>query len=69
MVLFGRKWYYSGKVVFFRQGGCIRQNGCIREKVIRSGLKWFYSDKSGCFLAKVVVFGQSGCVRAKGVVF
>ena len=44
MVAFGLKWFYSGKVVVFRQklllsgkmvvfgqNGCIRQSGCIGE--------------------------------------
>ena len=26
---------------------------------------WLYSDRSGCFRAKMVVFGQSGCNQAK----
>ena len=56
--MFGQKWLYSGKVVVFRQCGCIRaevvvfrQSGCTLEK-------WLYSCRSGFFLAKVVAFGQ-----------
>ena len=44
MVLFGKKWFYSHKVVVFGISGSLRE-------------KWMYWDKSGCIRAKVVVFG------------
>ena len=52
VVLFGQKWFYSGK------SGCIRakvvvfgQSGCTRAKVVVYEQKWLYSGK-------VVVVGQ-----------
>ena len=66
MVVFGRKWLYSGKI------SCIRakllysgRRGCIWIKVVillQSGFiraKWMYSGKSSCIRAKEVVFGQN----------
>ena len=50
------KWLNSGKVIVFRQ------SGCIRAKVVVLGLKWLYSGKSSCIRAKFVVFGKSGCI-------
>ena len=75
--MFGQRGCISGKVVVFRQSGCIRA-------------KWFYSVKvgftgqSGCIWAKVVTLrqiivlrqnwlysanwfflGKCGCIRAK----
>ena len=44
MVAFGKKLDYSGKVVVFVQGCCIRANSLIRDK-------WLYS-------CKVVVIGE-----------
>ena len=61
MVLFGRKWLYSNKVVF-------RQKLLYSAKVVVFGRKWFYSDKNGCIKANVVVFGQSGCIQTKVLV-
>ena len=52
VVVFGQKWFYSGKIVVFVQSGCIRAN-------------WLYSGKSVCILTKVVVFGQGGCIRVR----
>ena len=62
MVVFRQKWFYSGKVVVLRQGGCICANSCIRAKVV-------VFVQSGCIRAKVVLFGQSGCIQAKVVLF
>ena len=57
MVVFWRKWLYSGKVVVDGQSGCIRgrwmylrKSGSNRKKVVVVGQKWLYSGK-------VVVFG------------
>ena len=70
MVVFGQKWFYSGK------SGCTQanllflgQSGSIRAKVVVIVRKWFYSGKSCYIWAKLVVFGQTGCIRAKVVVF
>ena len=56
LVLFGRKWLYSGKVVVFGQ------------EWLYSG-KLLYSGKRGYIREKVVVIGQGDCIRAKLVVF
>ena len=51
VVVFGHKWFYSGK------------NGCFREKVVLFGHQWLYSGKvvvmgQSCVLGKkVLVFG------------
>ena len=64
VVAFDQKWLYSGKIVVFGQGGCIRakwlysgkvvvlfgQNVCIREKKVVFRQKWLYTGK-------MVVFG------------
>ena len=55
VVVFGQK-RYSGKVVVFALGGCIR-------------IKWLYSGKNGSIPAKLVVFGENGCIQAKVVLF
>ena len=63
---------YSGKVVLFGQGGCIRakvvafrqkglyfaKNGFVRVKVVVFGPKWLYSRK-------VVAVRQHCCIRVK----
>ena len=78
MVVFGKKWLYSGKSGCIRVGGCNRakvvvflQRGCIRAKVVVIGQKWLYSGK--CFVqAKVVKLrqkflcsGKNACIRTK----
>ena len=55
MVVFGKKWLYSGKVVV------LWQTGCLVVKVVVFGQKRLYS-------VKVVVFGQIDCIRARMVV-
>ena len=63
---------YSGKVVVFGKGCCIREKGVV------FGQKWFYSGKSSCnranwlysvrnccFLEKAVVFRQGDCSGKK----
>ena len=42
MVLFGQTWLYSGKVVVFGKGDC------IRAKVVVFGQKRLYSGKESC---------------------
>ena len=61
-VVFGRKWLYSGKVVVFGQGCCIRARLLYSGKVVVSG-------KGGCIRSKVVVFGQKWLYSGKVVVF
>ena len=55
VVVFGQKWFYSGKVAVFGHvfGHVFGQRGCIPEKVfvVVFGQNWLYSGK-------VVVFGQ-----------
>ena len=46
MVLFGQKWFYSGKK------SCFGENGCIRAKVVVFGKKWFVLGQIGVSLAK-----------------
>ena len=52
MVIFGQKWFYSGK------------SGCNIAKVVVFGQKWLYSGKIGVirvgwfYSSKVVVFEQ-----------
>ena len=64
MVVFGQKWFYSGKVIVFGQK-CLYLG-----KIVVKGLKWFNSGKSGCIWARrinsaiVVVFVQICCFRA-----
>ena len=62
VVVFGKKWFYSGrsgcirvKVVVFGQGCCIRAESCC--------------SQAGCIRTKVVLFGQSRCIWAKLVEF
>ena len=52
MVVFGKKWVYSGKVVEFGQSGCILA-------------KWLYSRFDVVFGQKLLYTGKSGCIRAK----
>ena len=76
MVVIGQTLLYTGKMVLFRQSGCILarwlylgKRGCIRAKVVVFGLLMLYSGnlfylvKSGC------VRGKSGCIGAKLFVF
>ena len=51
MVVFVKKWLYSGKMVVFGQKSCIRAKVVVFQNVVILG-------KSGCIRAKVVVFGQ-----------
>ena len=55
MVVFGKKWLYSGKVVLFRQNW------------LKSGKRDFIRAKLFVFV-KVIVLGQNGCMRLKVVV-
>ena len=64
MVVFGKKWLYSVKVVVFEQKRLhsgkicsIPESGSIWAKLIVFGLKLLYSDK-------LVVFGESGGIWA-----
>ena len=71
VVVFGKKWLYSGKsctiranVVLFGHGGYVRAKVVIflamwlnSGKMVVFVQKWLYSGKSGCIRAKVVVFG------------
>ena len=52
MVVFGEKRLYSGKLVVYGKGGCIRANVAV-------------FVKTSCFLVKDVVFGPGGSIRAK----
>ena len=67
MVLFGQRWFYSGKVVVFQLGGCIRTKVVVfwQDCFIRA--VWLYSGKSGCIRAEVVIM-QNGCNGAKAIV-
>ena len=72
MAVFGKKWFYSGKVVVFGQGGCIWvKMVAFGQKLLYSGksgfirANWLYSVKSGGNLAKAVVFAQGVCIWAK----
>ena len=80
-MLFSQKWLYSGEMVVFHKGGCIRSKVVVFGKNGCTQAKWFYSGKSGSnrarwFLSgKVVVIGKrllywvkNSCTRAKVVV-
>ena len=54
MVVFGKKWLYSGKSGFF--------SGKVFLYSVKSG---FIQAKCFCIQSKVVVSGQSGCDQAK----
>ena len=64
VVLFGKKWLYSGKVIVFGQKWLFLGNVVVFGKVVLFGqngvsrTKWWYSGKSCCIRAKVAVFGQ-----------
>ena len=51
------KWLYSGKVVVFVQGGCIRAKMFLIEQSVCIRVKWLYSGKTLLHSRKVVVFG------------
>ena len=51
MLVFGHKGLYSGKLLVFRQNGCIRATWLYSGKVVVFRQKWLYRGK-------VVVFGQ-----------
>ena len=51
MVVFKKKWLFSGKLVVFGQ------SGCIRAKVLDFWQKWLYWDV-WLYAEKVVVYGQ-----------
>ena len=53
MVVFGQKLLYSGKVVVFRQTGCIWANVVVFGKV-------FVFGQSGCIRSKWLYLGKSG---------
>ena len=42
VVVIGKMWLYSNKMVVFGQ------SGSIPTKVVVFGQKWFYSGKNGC---------------------
>ena len=78
MVVFRQNWLYSGKrccvpgkLVVFRQIGCIRAKLFYSGKVIVCRQKLLCSGKNGCirdkwlFFDKVAVFDVSGCIRVK----
>ena len=74
--VFGQKWLYSGKLVVFRQSGCIRiswwylgKSGYIRANKDVFRQKGFFFGHKPLNSGKLVVFAQSGCVRAEVVVF
>ena len=58
MVVFKKKWLFSGKLVVFGQSGCIRAN------LFDFWQKWLYwgcmvvCSKGGCIWAKVIVLVQ-----------
>ena len=56
MVVFGKNWLYSRKVVVFGK------KWLYSGKSVCNSAKWFYSGK-------VVVFGQNSCIFANKVVF
>ena len=39
VVVFGQKWFYSGKMVLLEQSGCIRANWLYAGKVVGIGQK------------------------------
>ena len=57
VVVFGQKWFYSGK------------SGCTWAKVVEFGQKWLYSCKSCCNRAKMDLFGQKWLYSGIVVVF
>ena len=70
MVLFGKKWFYTNKVVVIRQKVLYSaKSGCIGAILVVFGqggffrAKWLYSGKSCCIREKVVIFGKSGYIR------
>ena len=70
VVVFGQKWFYSGRSGSTRAKLMLfGQNCCVRTKVVLFGQKWFYSGKSGCIWAKLLYSGKRCCNRAKMVVF
>ena len=60
MVVFGQKLLHSGKVVVFRQSGCIWTRWLYSGKKVVIGKKRLYSGKMCSIRAKVVVFEKSG---------
>ena len=66
MVVFGQKWFFSGKSGSVREKDVVLgQNCCVRTRVVLVGQKWLYSGKSGCIRAKVVVIGEVVLIRHK----
>ena len=81
VVVVGQKWFYSGKIGFYRENGCIwakwlysgkvvvfEESGCIRPKSFVFS-KVVVFEQCACIRAKVAVFGQTGFTRKKMVVF
>ena len=63
MVVFGKKWLYSGKSF------CSRTKLKYSGKVVVFGKKLLFSGKSGCIRTKVIVFGQKWLYSGNVVVF
>ena len=64
MVVFKKKWLFSGKLVVFGQSGCIREKSArFLAKVVVLGMygcmqkRWLYMGKSCCIRLKVIVVG------------
>ena len=59
MIVFGQKWFYSGKSGYIGAKVVAFGQSCyIRAKEVVFGQKWLYSGKSGSVQAKVVIFGK-----------
>ena len=76
VVVFGKKWLYSAKVVIFGQCSCIwasvlysGKNWLYSNKEVVFWQKWLYLCKSSCFREKMDLFGQKLLHSDKVVVF
>ena len=58
------KWFGSGNVVLFGQGGCFEKVALLGQSV-NYRAKVVVLVQSGCIQVKMLVFGQSGCNRKK----
>ena len=63
MVLFGKKWLYSGK------SGCIRAKLLYSDNKVSFGQKWCYSGNMVVFGSNWLYTGKSGSTQVKVVVF
>ena len=78
MVVFGRKWLYSGRVdvvgqkwlystkwLYSGKQIVLGQSGCIREKVVIFGQKWLYPGENVFIRANCLYSGKIGFIRGK----